>query len=277
MAGRFVRPEKPSAPNAAQNPPDNSDSLIYGINSVREALAAGRRIRRLYIAEGHTGTARRAVGEILELAGKAGVRADVMPRGAFMRKCPHQSAQGVAAEVWTKTPVSLDELLEIPARRGEPPFFILVDGVEDPRNLGAIFRSAEVAGVHGIVVTERRCAPVGATVAKTSAGAVEHMDFAVVTNIKRAIEAMREAGIAIFAAEADGNMPPWKVDLAGPVALLLGSEGQGVRPTVRAACDGVISIPQRGHVNSLNVSVSAGMLLYEALRQRLGRSNHAGS
>jgi 23S rRNA (guanosine2251-2'-O)-methyltransferase len=96
------------------------------------------------------------------------------------------------------------------------------------------------------------------------------MDFAVVANIKRAIEAMREAGIAIFAAEAGGNMPPWNADLAGPVALLLGSEGQGVRPTVRAACDGVISIPRRGHVNSLNVSVSAGMLLYEALRQRLG-------
>ena len=246
-------------------------ALIFGINSVREALLAdSRHVRRVFLEEGHR--RRMAVEEIRELARRADIRVDVLPRKAFSGKCPDKAAQGIAAEVEAKKSLPLDALLDIPAKRGEDPLFILLDGVEDPRNLGAIIRTAEASGVHGMVLPSRRSASFGSTAAKTSAGAMEFMDFSVVTNIKGAMDAMKSRGIFIVGVEAGRGGSPWKMDFEGPVAIILGSEGRGVRPTVLSACDFLVSLPQLGRINSLNVSVAAGMLLYEVLRQRAGAS-----
>ncbi len=244
-------------------------ALIYGINSVREALLADSRpVKRIYLEEGHK--RRAAVEEIRNLARQAGIRVDVLARKAFSGKCPAKAAQGVAAETWTKKPLPLDALLDIPARKEEKSFFILLDGVEDPRNLGAIIRTAEASGVHGIVLPSRRSATLGPTASKTSAGAMESMNFSVVTNIKSAISIMKDRGIFIVGVEAGKGHSPWSVELVGPVAVVLGGEGRGIRPTVLSGCDLLVSLPQIGQINSLNVSVATGMLLYEILRQRAG-------
>jgi len=242
-------------------------ALIFGINSVREALLADSKpVRRVYLEEGHK--RRAAVEEILELARRADIRVDLLTRKAFNDKCPAKAAQGVAAETRTKRPLPLDALLDIPAEKGEKPFFVLLDGVEDPRNLGAIIRTAEASGVHGIVLPSRRSATLGPTAAKTSAGALEFMNFSVVTNIKSAMSTMKDRGILIVGVEAEKGHSPWQEDLGGPVAVVLGGEGRGIRPTVLSGCDLIVSLPQLGRINSLNVSVAAGMLLYEILRQR---------
>jgi 23S rRNA (guanosine2251-2'-O)-methyltransferase len=167
--------------------------------------------------------------------------------------------------------LTLDELLEIPKKKGDTPFYVILDCIEDPRNLGAILRSAEAAGAHGVVIQERRSAKPGPEAAKASAGAMEHIPVCVVSNIKHAIDAMKKAGINIIGAEAGKHHPPWEVDLLGPAALVVGSEDKGVRRVVREKCDMIVSLPIRGRVTSLNTSVAAGILMYEYLRQNSGR------
>lgn len=165
----------------------------------------------------------------------------------------------------------MEELLEIPTKMGDHvPFFIILDCIEDPRNFGAIVRSAEAAGAHGVVIQERRSAKPGPEAAKASAGAMEHIPVCIVSNIKHAIDAMKKAGIRIVGAEA-GNYPsPWEVDLRGSTALVLGSEDKGIRRVVIEKCDQMISLPIKGRVTSLNTSVAAGILIYEYLRQNAG-------
>jgi 23S rRNA (guanosine2251-2'-O)-methyltransferase len=237
---------------------------LYGLNPVLEALRSGRAVRAVYIYSGR----RRHAARLVEEAGARDVPIKVIyDRGFFDSRFP-KGHQGVAAEAGKAPSVSIDELMAVPGLRGEEPFFLVLDLIEDPRNLGAILRSAEAAGVHGVVVQERHAAGLGPEARKASAGASEHMPLCVVTNVKHAIHEMKQAGMAVAGAEAGPHPPPWDLDLRGPLALVIGSEGKGLRRTVREKCDFLTSLPMRGRVGSLNASVSAGVLLYEALRQR---------
>ena len=260
MEGKGLKP-------GHSRPLEDVQGAIIGINPVREALVAGQRpVRRVMVQEGSQ--SRHPVREICALARKAGVRVDYLTRQAFHSRFPQKASQGVAAEVLAKRPLSMEELLKVPAAREETALFVLLDGVEDPRNLGAVVRAAEAAGVHGIVVPTRRSAPVGATVAKTSAGALEFMNFAQVANLRNAVSELKAAGVTVVGADAGAPLPAWQADLSGPVAIVVGGEDQGLRPVVSRACDVLVSLPRQGAVNSLNVSVAAGMLLYEVRRQR---------
>jgi 23S rRNA (guanosine2251-2'-O)-methyltransferase len=177
--------------------------------------------------------------------------------------------QGIAAEVSAKGYISLDELLDIPRQKGEVPLFAVLDCIEDPRNFGAILRVADAAGVHGIVIQSHRSATLSFEVSKASAGAVEYVPVAMVTNIKHAIREMKEMGITIVGTDASAASLLWDLDLRSPLAIVIGSEGRGLRQTVVPLCDALVRIPMRGKINSLNVSVAAGIFAFEILRQRM--------
>jgi len=236
---------------------------IYGVNPVREALRSGGAVKAVHVYSGrHKGLA-----EIKAAAEENGVSIKMEKAEFFESRFP-KGHQGVAAQIEQKGYVSLDELLRIPDKRGEAPFFVLLDEVEDPRNLGAVLRTAEAAGVHGVVIQKHRQAGLGPIAIKASAGASEHMALASVPNIKNAIYKMKDMGITVAGAEAGPESSPWDVDLSGPLAIVVGSEGRGLRRTVLEKCDIIISLPMHGRVNSLNASVAAGVLIYEVLRQR---------
>ena len=243
---------------------------IIGINPVLEALKAGRPVRVLLIAEQRKQD--RGVQAILRLARESGVEVRFAGRDALDREASGALHQGVVAFAAAKQYASLDEVLRIPAGRGEVPLFLVLDGVEDPRNLGAILRTADAAGVHGVVIPERRAVGLTETVAKAAAGALEHVPVVKVTNIANCLEELKKAGIWVAGAEAGEGAVYWEADLRLPTALVLGGEDRGVRRLVRDRCDYLLSVPLRGKINSLNVSVATGILLYEALRQRTGKS-----
>ncbi len=241
---------------------------IFGVNPVTEALRAGRPIQRLLMAEQRK--ADRDVQAILKLAKERGVEVRITTRDALNREAPNGLHQGVIAFVAATEYAQFEDLLEIPARRGETPLFLVLDGVEDPRNLGAILRTAETAGVHGVIIPERRAVGLTETVAKTAAGALEYVPVAKVVNLVNTIEALKKNGIWVAGAEAGGDVVFWEADFTRPTALVLGGEGKGVRRLVRDHCDYIVSLPLMGKINSLNVSVAAGVLLYELRRQRRG-------
>lgn len=243
---------------------------IIGINPVLEALKAGRPVRVLLIAEQRKQD--RGVQAILRLARESGVEVRFAGRDALDREASGALHQGVVAFAAAKQYASLDEVLRIPASRGEVPLFLVLDGVEDPRNLGAILRTADAAGVHGVVIPERRAVGLTETVAKAAAGALEHVPVVKVTNIANCLEELKKASIWVAGAEAGEGAVYWEADLRLPTALVLGGEDRGVRRLVRDRCDYLLSVPLRGKINSLNVSVATGILLYEALRQRTGKS-----
>lgn len=191
-------------------------------------------------------------------------RAPETPAEELERLCGSPDHQGIVAEV---DPYPYGDPVAL--LRGEAPLLVALDQVQDPRNLGAICRSAEFAGAAGVIVPERRAATVTAVVCKTSAGAVEHLPVAHVRNLADWLAEAKDAGFWIWGADADAEGVPWSTDLTGPTVLVLGGEGKGLRPRVAAACDGVIALPRRGQVGSLNVSAAASALLFEALRQRL--------
>jgi 23S rRNA (guanosine2251-2'-O)-methyltransferase len=242
---------------------------IFGVNPVAEALRAGRPIQRLLMAEQRK--ADRDVQAILRLAKEKGVEVRITTRDALNREAPNGLHQGVIAFVAATEYAQFEDLLELPAKRGETPLFLVLDGVEDPRNLGAILRTAETAGVHGVIIPERRAVGLTETVAKTAAGALEYVPVAKVVNLVNTIEALKKNGIWVAGAEAGGDVVFWEADFTRPTALVLGGEGKGVRRLVRDHCDYIVSLPLMGKINSLNVSVAAGVLLYELRRQRRGR------
>lgn len=190
-------------------------------------------------------------------------RAPETPAEELERLCGSADHQGVVAEVDPYPYVGAGELL-----RRDDALLVALDQVQDPRNLGAVCRSAEVAGAAGVVIPDRRAAEVTPTVCKTSAGAVEHLSIARVRNLADWLAEAKEAGFWIWAADADAPQAPWQVDLTGPTVLVLGGEGKGLRPRVAASCDGHIALPQQGQTASLNISAAATALLYEAVRQR---------
>jgi len=242
---------------------------IFGVNPVTEALRAGRPIQRLLLLEQRKKD--RDVQEIIRLAKGRGVEVRITNRDALNREAPNAQHQGVIAIAAATEYATLNDILQIPAQRGETPFFMILDGVEDPRNFGAILRTAEAAGVHGVIIPERRAVGLTETVAKTSAGALEYVPVVKVVNIVNTIQELKKTGIWVAGAEAGGTMVYWEADFARPTAIVLGGEDKGVRRLVRDRCDYIVSLPLMGRINSLNVSVAAGALLYEILRQRRGK------
>ncbi len=239
-------------------------SWIYGVNPVLEALRSGR-VRGLYVAPGRQDHLR----QVIEAAGERGVPIKSVGREFFDDRFP-KGHQGIAATRVQRERRTVEDLLDGVEERQEVLLVFVLDGVEDPRNFGAILRVADAAGAHGVVHESRRSASVTDVVSKTSAGAAEHVDVVEVVNIKHAMATLRENGVLLVGAESSAPVDLWHAAFTGPVALVLGSEGYGLRKTVREMCDVLVRLPMHGMVNSLNVSVAAGVLAYEVLRQRAG-------
>lgn len=237
--------------------------MVCGVNPVAEALRSGRGVTKVYVSRQKS----RGLRELIALAEAGGVAVSLSDEGFFDERFP-KGHQGVAASVVQKRLVTPEDLLSVAEERGETPFFLVLDGLEDPRNFGAILRVADAAAIHGVVVQERRAAGISPAVAKASAGAIEYVQIAETVNIKHALRLFRERDITIVGAEASADLSLWECDFTAPLAIVVGSEGHGLRRTVRDLCDMIVSLPMRGHVNSLNVSVAAALLAYEVLRQR---------
>jgi 23S rRNA (guanosine2251-2'-O)-methyltransferase len=239
---------------------------IFGINPVTEALKAGRPIQRLLIAEQRKSD--RDILEIIRLAKGMGTEVRIATRDALKREAPNALHQGVIAITAARRYAALDDILQLPAQKGQAPLYLVLDGVEDPRNLGALLRTAEATGVHGVIIPERRAVGLTETVAKAAAGALEYVPVVKVVNIVNALDELKKAGVWVAGAEAGGDALYWEADFVRPIALVLGGEDKGVRRLVRERCDYLLSLPLMGNITSLNVSVAAGVLLYEVLRQR---------
>ncbi|HID64737.1 MAG TPA: 23S rRNA (guanosine(2251)-2'-O)-methyltransferase RlmB [Anaerolineae bacterium] len=243
---------------------------IYGRNAVRECLRAGRRrVYKLFVAQGVR--EKDPVAEIVALTHQVGAVIERVERAALDR-IGAVNHQGVVAEVSAYPYADLGEILTRAEERDEPPFLLLLDCLEDPQNLGTLLRTAEVVGVHGVVIPKRRAVGVTPAVAKASAGATEHLLVARVTNLARAIGDLKKKGVWVVGLE---NLPQARLysqfDLSGPLALVVGSEGRGIRRLVLASCDVVLRLPVRGHIGSLNAAVAGSIALYEAWRQREGQ------
>ncbi len=240
--------------------------IIAGRNSVSEALRAGRAIDQLVVQRGEkSGTLR----TILAQARERGIPIKEADPRKLDHLCGGAVHQGVVALAAAKAYATVDELFALAQERGEPPFFVICDELEDPHNLGAIIRTAECAGAHGVIIPSRRSVGLTYAVGKASAGAVEHLPVARVGNLPRLLDELKRRGVWIYAADMDGQ--PWvEADLTGPVAMVIGGEGKGVGRLVKEKADFVLSLPMRGKVSSLNASVAAGVLCYEVCRQRCG-------
>jgi 23S rRNA (guanosine2251-2'-O)-methyltransferase len=234
--------------------------IIYGINPVLEALRGGR-AKELRMGARSGGR----LQQLIDLAAKRGVRVRRVPTETLDREARGGVHQGVVAVVEDAREYSLSDLVQ--GAEG-PPLLVVLDGIEDPHNLGAILRTADAAGAHGVVIQSRRAAALGGAAAKASAGAVAHVRIAEVVNIARALEELKEDGVWTVGLAGEAELSYDNVNMTGPVAIVLGAEGDGLRRLVRERCDFLVSIPMLGHVASLNVSVAAGVTLFEAVRQR---------
>ncbi|MFW6055772.1 MAG: 23S rRNA (guanosine(2251)-2'-O)-methyltransferase RlmB [Chloroflexota bacterium] len=240
--------------------------VIAGRQPVLEALRAGRPINRIVLARDigrHS-----VVAEILHLGRERRIPVEYAPKEMVAEVAGGTAHQGVVAYVAAKDYVSLDDLIGISAARTTPALYVVLDGIEDPQNLGAILRSADAAGVHGVVIRARRAVGLTAAVSRASAGAVEYVPVARVTNISNTLEALKENGLWVVGIDAAGDVRYTETDLCVPTAIVIGSEGKGMSDLVRRRCDIVASIPMSGHVSSLNASVACALVMYEAFRQR---------
>ena len=251
--------------NAHQNQEENENQL-EGRNALTEALRSGRTIDKVFIAAGETDRGLQHLAAQAKEAGAVVVPVDRRKLNAMSTTGAHQ---GVIALAAAREYASIDDILQVAADRGEAPLIVICDELSDPHNLGAIIRSAECAGAHGVIIPKRRSVGLTAVVAKTSAGALEYMKVAKVTNIVSTIDELKKKGVWIFGTAAEGSVPMYKADLTGPTAIVIGSEGDGMSRLVQKSCDMTVHIPMKGHITSLNASASASILLYEAVRQRL--------
>ena len=251
-------------PNSGQDRRRSGDEWIYGLNPVLEAVRAGRRVKTVFLS-----ASRR---EQL-----AGIEREIVSRKIMLKKADQvffdtrfpKGHQGIAAVVARREYAELEDMLRIPSLKGEAPFFLVLDCIEDPRNFGAILRTADAGSVHGVVIQSHRSATLVPEAVKASAGAAEYIPVAMVANVKHAMADMKEMGLFIIGAEAGVDRTIWDLDLGVPLALVIGSEGKGLRKTVREDCDVLVSLPMMGRVNSLNVSVAAAVMIYEILHQRM--------
>ena len=238
--------------------------LIYGRNPVGEAFRAGKTAERIYFVKGERDA---RLSKLFSEAKDRRVPVEYVDRAVLDRLCGGGNHQGIAAQVSDFTYASLDDIFACAAERGEKLLAVLLDGITDPHNFGAIVRSAECFGAHGIVIPARRSVGVTDTVVKVASGATEHMLIAKVTNINDAIRELKERNVWVYACDFGGEAPKM-ADLKDNTAIVVGSEGTGVHRLTRELCDGVITIPEYGKINSLNASVAAGIVLYETARQR---------
>ena len=246
-------------------PDAEADGVIEGRNAVIEALRVGAAIDKIYIARGETD---KTLGHIASKARDAGivvVEADRRKLDGMSRTHAHQ---GVIALAAVREYATVESILAAAAEKGEPPLLVVCDEISDPHNLGAILRTAECAGAHGVIIPKRRSAGLTAVVAKTSAGAVSYMPVARVANIPSLLKDLKQQGVWVFGTAADGTTDLYSADLKGPAAIVIGSEGSGMTRLVSETCDFLVSIPMKGRISSLNASAAAAILLYEAVRQR---------
>ena len=244
------------------------NELIEGRNAVIEALRAGRAIDKIYIARGDVD---KTLGHIASKAKEKGiVVADCDRRKLDFMSRTH-AHQGVIAVAAVREYCSVEDILDVAEERGEEPFVIICDEISDPHNLGAVIRSAECAGAHGVIIPKRRSAGLTAIVDKASAGAAEHMAIARVPNIPAVIKELKNKGLWIYGTAAEGSSPLWETDFSGPLALVIGSEGDGMGRLVAENCDFTVSLPMKGQVSSLNAAAAASITMYEVLRQRRGK------
>ena len=240
------------------------EDMVAGRNAVMEALKGSRSVNKLMIANGST---EGSIKEIIAVAKEKGVNIQYCDRSKLDSIARGIRHQGVLAQVAPVQYAELEDILQVAKDRNEPPFIVLLDELEDPHNLGAILRTADAAGVHGVLIPKHRSCPLSATVAKTSAGAVEHVPVARVGNLVQTIKKLKQEGLWVAAADMDGK-DYYDTDLTGPLLLIIGSEGQGVGRLVKEQCDFVVRIPMVGKINSLNASVAGSILMYEAMKQR---------
>ena len=242
---------------------------LFGVNPLLEALRAGtREFDKVYIARGvHS----KGIEEVIHLCRQRKIPVHLELKGALDRIAGTQKHQGILGIVAVKGYSPVEDILDLAKRRKEPPFVLILDGIEDPRNLGAIIRTAEGAGVHGIIIPKHRSAGLNSTVAKTSAGALEHIKVARATNLFQTMEWLREQGVWIYGLDMGGETEYNDVSFETPLAIIMGGEGRGIRESIRKACDVRIRIPLFGRVNSLNVSVASGIILFEIATRRFKR------
>lgn len=256
---RAVQDRKPTA------------NIIAGRNPVIEALRAGTIIERIVILAGVKGG---AIERIKLMARRNRVPCVEVGKQKFRELVSDTTTQGVVAVVGTKEYVDLDDILKIAEQRQEPGFLLILDEIEDPQNLGALIRTAECAGVHGVIIPKHHAASVNQTVAKTSAGASEHLPVAKVTNIVSTIEELKQKGFWIAGASVEGDRPYTEIDPSTPFALVIGNEGKGIRQLVGEKCDFLVKIPLYGKVESLNASVAGALIMYEVVRKRKSLNSH---
>jgi 23S rRNA (guanosine2251-2'-O)-methyltransferase len=243
--------------------------FVYGINPVIEALRAhGSGVQRVLVERGRDGRRSSGAEKVALAAKEVGVRVEDVPPGDLQRRSSGGVHQGVGCELGEFAYAELEDLLDLARDEGRPAFLLVLDGVTDPQNLGALVRSAHALGVHGVVIPKDRAVGITPAAVKASAGALEHCKIARVTNVARAVEDLKEAGVWTVALAAEGEEDIAAIDLTSPIAIVMGSEGAGVRELVRKTCDHVARIPMAGKVGSLNVSVAGAIALYEVARQR---------
>lgn len=246
--------------------PEETEGQLEGRNAVQEALKSGRPIDKIFLAAGDTD---RGLQRLAAQAKEAGAVVVSVDRRRLDAMSATHSHQGIIALAAAHDYCTIDDILEEAASRGEPALIVVCDELSDPHNLGAVLRSAECAGAHGVIIPKRRSVGLTATVAKASAGAVEYIKVARVTNINSAIIELKEKGVWIYGTAAEGSIPMYQADLTGPTAIVIGSEGDGMSQLVRKNCDVMVHIPMKGKISSLNASAAASILLYEAVRQRI--------
>lgn len=243
----------------------SADGIIEGRNAVAEALRAGTPIDKVFLLKGEVDLPLRQLANQARQQGAVLAEVDRHKLDAMSRTHAHQGIVAVAA---VREYASVEDLLQAARDRGEPPLLVVCDELSDPHNLGAVIRTAECAGAHGVIIPKRRSAGLTAVVAKTSAGAVSHLPVARVANLPSLLKQLKKEGLWIFGAAADGPVSLYEADLKGPAAIVIGSEGSGMSRLVTETCDVLVRIPMKGKLNSLNASAAAAILLYEAVRQR---------
>ena len=244
------------------------DDQVEGRNAVLELLESGKDINKIFVEKGEK---HGSIHKIIAIAKERRIIIVEKEKRQMQEMAQNQNYQGVIAIVPPFEYCGIEDILEEAENKNEDPFVLILDGIEDPHNLGSIIRTAETAGVHGIIIPKRRAAAVNSTVAKTSAGAVEYMKIARVTNISDAIDKLKRAGLWICGTDISTEKYYYNQDLTGPIGIVIGNEGNGMSEKVRKNCDFLVKIPMKGKVTSLNASVSTGIVVYEAVKQRLSK------
>lgn len=244
--------------------PEQRDDFVIGKHAVLETLKSDRDINKLFLQEGVGGE---KIGEILDAAKERRIQIQSVPKAKLDLLSDNGVHQGVMAATAAYQYATLDDLFDAAKGKGEDPFFLILDGVEDPHNLGSILRTADASGCHGIIIPKRRAVGLTGTVAKASTGAIEHVPVVRVTNLSQTIADLKERGIWIYATDMEGqDYVEWDANL--PLALIIGNEGKGISRLLKESADGLVTIPMTGHVQSLNAGVAAGLMMYEVLRKR---------